>query len=134
MTVITKTFEILMSPPSHLIHLMLKVAARILAGEWRGLVFGIDDYGEQIPVQWDWSDDDEVVASRCFIDDDWAPRTGYKMAGTFPESDDEEGASPGGGGAKLGEASKSAGAGTPTPLGRGEAAVESEWSRRLGVD
>lgn len=134
MTVITKTFEILMSPPSHLIHLMLKVAARILAGEWRGLVFGIDDYGEQIPVQWDWSDDDEVVASRCFIDDDWAPRTGYKMAGTFPESDDEEGGSPGGGGAKLGEASKSAGAGTPTPLGRGEAAVESEWSRRLGVD
>ncbi|KAK1830515.1 inheritance of peroxisomes protein 1-domain-containing protein [Podospora conica] len=138
MTVITKTFEILMSPPSHLIHLMLKVAARILAGEWRGLVFGIDDYGEQIPVQWDWSDDEDVVASsRCFIDDDWAPRTGYKMAGTFPESDedDEENAGPGQGGAKLGETSSAAGTPTSKPLGRrGEAAVESEWSRRLGVD
>lgn len=35
---------------------MLKVAAKILAGEWRGLVFGFGESGEQIPVQWDYSD------------------------------------------------------------------------------
>ncbi|CAJ2508813.1 Uu.00g138390.m01.CDS01 [Anthostomella pinea] len=51
-----KTIEILLSPPSHLVNLMLKVAAKIAAGEWRGLVFGLGEGGEQIPVQWDYSD------------------------------------------------------------------------------
>lgn len=85
-----------MSPPSHLINLMLKVAARIAAGEWRGLVFGVDERGEQIPVQWDWSEDEDnnSYVADCggrFVDEDWPPRgSGMKMAGSFPESDDEE--------------------------------------------
>lgn len=60
-----------MGPPIYLVKLMLKVAAKILAGEWRGLVFGFGESGEQIPVQWDysdgefsdWEDDDDHVFS-----------------------------------------------------------------------
>ncbi|RYP05925.1 hypothetical protein DL764_003483 [Monosporascus ibericus] len=70
-TIIQKTLEALLRPPSHLVNLMLKVAARIASGEWRGLVFGFGEGGEQIPVQWDysdgefsdWEDDDEYVIS-----------------------------------------------------------------------
>ena len=96
MAVIHKTFEILMSPPSHLVNLMLKVAARIAAGEWRGFLSGTDERGEWIPVQWDWSDDeDNGSGRRVSVDDgaghdEWLRRKGKKMAGTFPESDDEE--------------------------------------------
>lgn len=37
---------------------MLKVAARIAAGEWRGLVYGLGEGGEGIiPVQWDYYED-----------------------------------------------------------------------------
>ncbi|KAI8957201.1 inheritance of peroxisomes protein 1-domain-containing protein [Daldinia sp. FL1419] len=70
-TIINKTVELILSPPTYLVNIMLKVAARILAGEWRGLVFGVGEGGERIPVQWDysdgefsdWSDDDESYAS-----------------------------------------------------------------------
>ncbi|KAI0018158.1 inheritance of peroxisomes protein 1-domain-containing protein [Xylariomycetidae sp. FL0641] len=66
-TIVHKTVEMLLRPPGHLVNLMLRVAARIVAGEWRGLVFGVDEGGEEIPVQWDysdgefdgWSDDDD---------------------------------------------------------------------------
>jgi hypothetical protein len=37
---------------------MLKVAAKIAAGEWRGLVFGFADDGEKIDVRWDYEDSD----------------------------------------------------------------------------
>ncbi|KAF7563763.1 hypothetical protein G7046_g375 [Stylonectria norvegica] len=58
LTIIAKTCEMIMGPPNHLITLMLKVAAKIAAGEWRGLVYGYNDRGEQIPVQWDYSEGD----------------------------------------------------------------------------
>ncbi|KAI0005208.1 inheritance of peroxisomes protein 1-domain-containing protein [Xylariaceae sp. FL0662B] len=54
--IVHKTVEILLSPPNYLVNLMLKVAAKIVAGEWRGLVFGFGEGGEKIPVQWDYSD------------------------------------------------------------------------------
>ncbi|KAI0150657.1 inheritance of peroxisomes protein 1-domain-containing protein [Xylariaceae sp. FL1272] len=57
--IVQKTVEILLSPPSHLVNLMLKVASKIVAGEWRGLVFGLGESGEQIPVQWDYFSDGE---------------------------------------------------------------------------
>lgn len=115
MTMIHKTCEILMSPPSHLINLMLKVAARIAAGEWRGLVFGTGEDGERIPVQWDYTDHDDQFRSspsqnnqipgrrrgwtKAYDDDDddwWLKKRNPKdkMAGTFPESDDEDGVDP----------------------------------------
>lgn len=117
MAVIQKTCEILMSPPSHLINLMLKVAARIAAGEWRGLVFGMNERGEQIPVQWDWSDDEDTGAG--FAEEDWPPRRkGVRlMAGSFPESDDEDEEEPSG----------AHGTGPTGPC-------EEDWSRSLGVD
>ncbi|KAI1340653.1 inheritance of peroxisomes protein 1-domain-containing protein [Xylariaceae sp. FL0016] len=58
--IVHKTVEILLSPPSHLVNLMLKVAAKIAAGEWRGLVFGLGEGGESIPVQWDYFSDGDI--------------------------------------------------------------------------
>jgi len=120
MAVIQKTCEILMSPPSHLINLMLNVAARIAAGEWRGLVFGVDERGEQIPVQWDWSEEEDNSADDGkFVDEDWPPRwPGRRMAGTFPESDDEDD------GTFLDD----------ERAGHSDKDGESDWSRSLGVD
>lgn len=99
MAVIQKTVEILFSPPSHLIALMLKVAARITAGEWSGYVFGFGEQGERIPVRWDWSDEDddgEGELGGWHADQDFgfsrhhsAAVTPLKMAGAFPESPDE---------------------------------------------
>ncbi|KAB5533580.1 inheritance of peroxisomes protein 1-domain-containing protein [Coniochaeta sp. 2T2.1] len=97
--IIHKTIEILLSPPSHLIDLMLKVAARISAGEWRGYVFGFGEAGETIPVRWDWSDGDddgEGELGGWGADEDWAfaqrasKSSPPKMAGAFPESPEEE--------------------------------------------
>lgn len=50
--IIQKTYEILVSPPSHLFQLMLNIASKIAAGEWRGMLSG---YGE--PVSWDFEDE-----------------------------------------------------------------------------
>lgn len=58
-SIFNKTCEIIISPPAHLISLMLKVAARITAGEWHGFVFGMDEGGELLDVRWDWSDEAE---------------------------------------------------------------------------
>lgn len=57
-SIFNKTCEILISPPAHLISLMLKVAARITAGEWQGFVFGLDEAGEVVDVRWDYDDVD----------------------------------------------------------------------------
>ncbi|KAH8819582.1 inheritance of peroxisomes protein 1-domain-containing protein [Xylogone sp. PMI_703] len=61
--IVQKTCEILLSPPSHLFQLMIRVASRIAAGEWRGFLSGPgeafhwdiseDEYGED-----EWSEDD----------------------------------------------------------------------------
>lgn len=56
--IIQKTWEILMSPPSHLMQLMLEIAAKITAGEWRGVVFGFCEGGEKVVGQWDYDDCD----------------------------------------------------------------------------
>lgn len=96
MAIIHKTIEILLSPPSHLVDLMLKVAARITAGEWRGYIYGFSDQGERIPVRWDWSDEDddgEGELGGWHADEDWGfgrtdGKTPLKMAGAFPESPD----------------------------------------------
>jgi hypothetical protein len=58
MTIMAKAYEALLAPPAHLIVLMMKVAARLSAGEWRGNVYGYNNNGGQIPVHWDYSEDD----------------------------------------------------------------------------
>ncbi|OIW26382.1 hypothetical protein CONLIGDRAFT_683368 [Coniochaeta ligniaria NRRL 30616] len=95
--IIHKTLEILFSPPSHLIDLMLKVAARIAAGEWRGYVFGFGEGGERIPVRWDWSDGDddgEGELGGWGADEDWDFTRGgngrFRMAGAYPDSPEQE--------------------------------------------
>lgn len=59
-SIFNRTCEILITPPAHLISIMLKVAARITAGEWRGFVFGMDEGGEVVDIRWDWTDDGEL--------------------------------------------------------------------------
>ena len=53
---LTKSCGLLLRPPSFLIALMLRVAARISAGEWKGTAMGYDPTGDQIPVDWGYSD------------------------------------------------------------------------------
>ncbi|KAK3301538.1 inheritance of peroxisomes protein 1-domain-containing protein [Chaetomium fimeti] len=102
MTVLQKTCAMLLGPPSYLLRLMLKVAARIIAGEWRGLVFGWGEGGERVSVTWDWSDDEygggggqQQREQRGVGDDFWlrgrTGRGGAKMVGAFPDSEDEDG-------------------------------------------
>lgn len=51
--IIQKTCEILLSPPSHLLHMMINIASKIAAGEWRGML-----PGEGEAVHWDFAEDD----------------------------------------------------------------------------
>ncbi|OAA54826.1 hypothetical protein SPI_08697 [Niveomyces insectorum RCEF 264] len=61
-SIIYRVIEILLAPPSYLLALMLKIAARILSGEWRGFAVGRNtDTGERIPVQWDYTDVDDPL-------------------------------------------------------------------------
>ncbi|KAJ8126639.1 hypothetical protein O1611_g6999 [Lasiodiplodia mahajangana] len=84
--IIQKTIEILLSPPSYLIQLMLKVAAMIVAGEWRGLVFGFSEAGEQIPVEWDYYSDGEF--SDLSDSDDYTLTThGSNYGDNIPRTD-----------------------------------------------
>ena len=50
--IIQKTCEILLSPPSHLLHLMLNIASKIAAGEWGGVL-----PGQREAVHWDFEDE-----------------------------------------------------------------------------
>lgn len=50
--IIQKTCEILLSPPSHLFRLMISIATKIAAGEWRGVLSG-----EGESVHWDFEDE-----------------------------------------------------------------------------
>lgn len=75
--IIQKTCEILLSPPSHLLHLMLNIAAKIAAGEWRGMVFGFGEGGEKIVGQWDYEDGD--MTGESWEEDDYGISLGGKQ-------------------------------------------------------
>lgn len=83
-SIFNTTCEILISPPAHLISLMLKVAARITAGEWRGFVFGMGEGGELVDVRWDWSDDGEVVGG-LWEEDDFGFGKAHRVASRTSE-------------------------------------------------
>jgi len=61
--IIQKTYEILLSPPSHLFQLMVNIATKIAAGEWRGIIMG---HGEA--VHWDLEDE---YAGQSWHEDDY---------------------------------------------------------------
>lgn len=72
MLLVAKACGLLLKPPSYLVKLMLVVASRIVAGEWRGTAVGRGPMGEDIPVHWDYSDSE--------MDEDWdeaASEPGY---------------------------------------------------------
>lgn len=90
----------ILGPPAHLINLMLKVAARIAAGEFRGFVFGMGEGGEVVDVRWDWSDEhsdiDEGAALEGWDESDFdfgddarrlAHSRGRKMRASFAAAD-----------------------------------------------
>ncbi|KAI0394472.1 inheritance of peroxisomes protein 1-domain-containing protein [Xylariaceae sp. FL0594] len=98
--IVHKTVEILLSPPGHLVNLMLKVAARIAAGEWRGLVFGRGEGGEEIPVQWDYysdgefsglSDEDNYIDEKCSSSrGGGVPRSTVRHSRQWTRDDDDD--------------------------------------------
>lgn len=56
-SIMYRVFEMMLAPPAFLMSMMLKIAARILKGEWRGEAKGKNtDTGESIQAQWDYSD------------------------------------------------------------------------------
>jgi hypothetical protein len=61
--ILQKTFEILLSPPSHLVQLMLNIASKIAVGEWREVLSG---NGEA--VHWDFEDE---YAGEVWTEDDY---------------------------------------------------------------
>ncbi|TVY84331.1 hypothetical protein LSUE1_G000401 [Lachnellula suecica] len=63
--IIQTTCKILLSPPSHLLHLMLNIASKIAAGEWRGF---LSNRGEN--VYWDFEQEYGVNTSN---EDDYGP-------------------------------------------------------------
>lgn len=71
-----------MSPPSHLMQLMLEIAAKIRAGQWRGVVFGFGEEGEKIVGEWDYDDGD-------FVGDGWgeADEDDYGMTSAVGNQD-----------------------------------------------
>jgi hypothetical protein len=121
--VITKTCEILLSPPGNLLNLMLRVAARIAAGEWRGFV-------EDLQVRWDY-ESDEGRGRRVSEDSD---ASSGEVEGEKEEMGD--GALQG----KTAAVDKSSvpreGGKEDPNVGAGKeaAADDAEWSRSWGVD
>jgi hypothetical protein len=80
--IVQKTCEILLSPPSHLLHLMLNIASKIAAGEWRGVLSG---HGEA--VHWDFEDE---YGGDGWTEDDYGislpnPQARTKKAANIPD-------------------------------------------------
>ncbi|PBP18715.1 hypothetical protein BUE80_DR010289 [Diplocarpon rosae] len=73
--IIQKTCEILLSPPSHLFSLMISIASKIAAGEWRGVL-----PGHREAVHWDFEDE---YGSNSSNEDDY----GVSLAKTGPASE-----------------------------------------------
>ncbi|EFY93639.1 hypothetical protein MAC_00130 [Metarhizium acridum CQMa 102] len=65
--IVSKTYNLLIGPPSHLVALMLRVAARICAGEWKGDDVGFTANGHAIPVRWDYSN--SKLSNEDFLND-----------------------------------------------------------------
>ncbi|EFX06004.1 hypothetical protein CMQ_4073 [Grosmannia clavigera kw1407] len=85
-SIMYRVMEILLAPPSYLITLMLRVAARIISGEWRGSAVGTTDAGESIPVQWDYTDVDDPLGHKSGLR--W--RRAFNNLSVYSEADVED--------------------------------------------
>ncbi|KAF2726999.1 hypothetical protein EJ04DRAFT_152502 [Polyplosphaeria fusca] len=56
---VRKTCELLLGPPSHLVTLMLRIAAKISNGAFGFNTYRVRSAGERIPCSWESSDEDE---------------------------------------------------------------------------
>ena len=54
--ILQRTCSILLGPPIQLVALMLRIAAKIARGAFRGTTFGYGDGGQKVPCSWDFSD------------------------------------------------------------------------------
>ena len=54
--ILQRTCSILLGPPIQLVALMLRIAAKIARGAFRGTTYGYGDRGQKIPCSWDFSD------------------------------------------------------------------------------
>ena len=54
--ILQKTCSLLLGPPVQLVALMLRIAAKLAKGSFRGTSFGFGDDGQRIPCSWDFSD------------------------------------------------------------------------------
>ena len=63
--ILQRTCSLLLGPPIQLVALMLRIAAKIAKGSFRGTSFGFDEGGQKIPCSWDFSDGSDD------LDEDW---------------------------------------------------------------
>ena len=54
--ILQRTCSLLLGPPVQLVALMLRIAARLAKGTFRGTAFGFGEGGQKIPCSWDFSD------------------------------------------------------------------------------
>lgn len=54
--ILQRTCSLLLGPPAQLVALMLRIAAKIAKGSFRGTSFGFGEGGQKIPCSWDFSD------------------------------------------------------------------------------
>ncbi|KAL6721299.1 hypothetical protein ACLMJK_000401 [Lecanora helva] len=54
--ILQRTCSLLLGPPAQLVALMLRIAAKIAKGTFRGSSFGFGEGGQKIPCSWDFSD------------------------------------------------------------------------------
>lgn len=54
--ILQRTCSLLLGPPVQLVALMLRIAAKIAKGTFRGTSFGFGEGGQKIPCSWDFSD------------------------------------------------------------------------------
>lgn len=54
--ILQRTCSLLLGPPVQLVALMLRIAAKIAKGTFRGSSFGFGEGGQRIPCSWDFSD------------------------------------------------------------------------------
>lgn len=55
--ILQRTCSLLLGPPAQLVALMMRIAAKIAKGTFRGSSFGFSDSGQRIPCSWDFSSD-----------------------------------------------------------------------------
>ena len=76
--ILQRTCSLLLGPPVQLVALMLRIAAKIAKGAFKGESFGWGEPGQRIPCSWDFSDGSDGDASE---EDDYGVALGKTISG-----------------------------------------------------